>query len=93
MRVDTNEANPAFQSIVQNPRQKVFLDANFFIPPDRSDTVPVRAYSFSDFKQCWLTPLLSEFTNTSIHESVYEELVAESIKKYVDEKKTRIHQK
>jgi hypothetical protein len=37
MKVDTNEVNPAFQSIILNPGQKVFLDANFFIPPDRSD--------------------------------------------------------
>lgn len=36
MRVDTKEINPAFQSIKQNPDQTVFLDANFFIPPDRS---------------------------------------------------------
>lgn len=28
MKVDTKEVNPAFQSIIQNPGQKVFLDAN-----------------------------------------------------------------
>lgn len=37
MKVDTKEVNPAFLSIIQNPGQKVFLDANFFIPPDRSE--------------------------------------------------------
>lgn len=26
MKVDTKEVNPAFQSIIQNPKQKVFLD-------------------------------------------------------------------
>lgn len=62
MKVDTKEVNPAFQSIIQNPGQKVFLDANFFIPPDRSEVAKVRAYSFIDFKECWLIPLLSEFT-------------------------------
>ena len=36
MKVDTKVVNPAFLSIIQNPSQKVFLDANFFIPPDRS---------------------------------------------------------
>ena len=60
MKVDTKEVNPAFQSIIQNPGQKVFLDANFFIPPDRSEVAKVRAYSFTDFKECWLIPLLSE---------------------------------
>ena len=61
MKVDTKEVNPAFQSIIQNPGQKVFLDANFFIPPDRSEVAKIRAYSFTDFKECWLIPLLSEF--------------------------------
>ena len=97
MKVDTKEVNPAFQSIIQNPGQKVFLDANFFIPPDRSEVAKVRAYSFTDFKECWLIPLLSEFTGLVIHESVYDELVADSVKEYADEQtscipsKLRIH--
>lgn len=97
MKVDTKEVNPAFQSIIQNPGQKVFLDANFFIPPDRSEVAKVRAYSFTDFKKCWLIPLLSEFAGLAIHESVYDELVADSIKEYADEQtscipsKLRIH--
>ena len=85
MKVDTKEVNPAFQSIIQNPGQKVFLDANFFIPPDRSEVAKVRAYSFTDFKEYWLIPLLSEFAGLAIHESVYDELVADSVKKYADE--------
>lgn len=97
MKVDTKEVNPAFQSIIQNPGQKVFLDANFFIPPDRSEVAKVRAYSFTDFKECWLIPLLSEFTGLAIYESVYDELVADSVKEYADEQtscipsKLRIH--
>lgn len=97
MKVDTKEVNPAFQSIIQNPGQKVLLDANFFIPPDRSEVAKVRAYSFTDFKECWLIPLLSEFAGLAIHESVYDELVADSVKEYADEQtscippKLRIH--
>ena len=56
MKVDTKEVNPAFQSIIQNPGQKVFLDANFFISPDRSEVAKVRAYSSTGFKECWLIP-------------------------------------
>lgn len=85
MKVDTKEVNPDFLSIIRNPSQKVFLDANFFIPPDRSDVAKVKAYSFTDFKECWLIPMLSEFTGLVIHESVYDELVADSVKKYADE--------
>lgn len=88
MKVDTKEVNPAFRSIIQNPGQKVFLDANFFIPPDRSKVAKVKAYSFADFKECWLIPLLSEFEGVAIHESVYDELVADSVRKYVDEQKS-----
>ena len=93
MKVDTKEVNPAFQSIIQNPGQKVFLDANFFIPPDRSEVAKVREYSFTDFKECWLIPLLSEFTGLAIHESVYDELVADSVKKYADEQTSCIPSK
>ena len=73
------------------------MDANLFIPPDRSEVAKVRAYSFIDFKECWLIPLLSEFTGLAIHESVYDELVADSVKEYADEQtscipsKLRIH--
>ena len=87
MKADTNEVNPAFQSIIQNPDQKVFLDANFFIPPDRSNVAKVKAYSFNDFKECWLIPLLNEFAGVAIHESVYDELVADSVKNFADEQK------
>lgn len=85
MKVDTKEINPAFLSIIQNPSQKVFLDANFFIPPDRSKVARVKAYSFTDFKECWLIPLLNEFSGLVIHESVYDEVVADGVKNYIDE--------
>ena len=88
MKVDTQMVNPAFQSIMQNPHQKVFLDANFFIPPDRSEVAKVKAYSFTDFKECWLIPLLSEFSGLVMHESVYDELVADDVKKYADGQKS-----
>lgn len=80
MRVDTKDINPAFPDIIRNPAQRIFLDANFFIPPDRSKVAKVKSYSFEDFKEKWLVPLLSEFTNLSIHESVYDELVEEKVK-------------
>lgn len=90
MKVDTKECNLAFQSIMQNSNQKIFLDANFFIPPDRSKTTKVRPYSFEDFKQNWLIPLLSEFTELSMYEAVYDELVEEHVKVYADEQSKAI---
>lgn len=85
MKVDTKEVNPAFLNVIQNPSQKIFLDANFFIPPDRSKVAKVKAYSFDDFKECWLIPLLNEFDGLVIHESVHDELVADSVKHYANE--------
>ena len=36
MKVDTRNKNKALESLFADPAQIVFLDANFFIPPDRS---------------------------------------------------------
>lgn len=36
MRVDVEKKNPALESLFADPEQTIFLDANFFIPPDRS---------------------------------------------------------
>lgn len=85
MKVDTKEINPAFNSIKRNPTQTVFLDANFFISPDRSDYLKVKPYAFEDFKNFWLIPLLGEFSGLAIHESVYDELVEKKVKSYVNE--------
>lgn len=85
MKLDTKEVNPAFQSIVENQDQTVFLDANFFIPPDRSNFPGIKPFAFENYKDYWLIPLLSEFSGIAIHESVYDELVEEKVKAYADE--------
>jgi len=51
----------------------------------RQTGVKVKAYSFTDFKEYWLIPLLNEFSGLVIHESVYDELVADGVKSYTDE--------
>ncbi len=87
MRVDIETKNSSFLSLIENPDQVVFLDANFFIPPDRSNVLSnLKPYRFSDFMKNWLEPLLAEFSGISIHESVYEELVETTIKEYADAK-------
>ena len=93
MRLDTKEINPAFQSIIQNPGQTVFLDANFFIPPDRSNFKNVKPYTFEHYKEIWLNPLLKEFSGLAVHESVYDELVADKVKAYADEQSNTSPQK
>ena len=93
MKVDTRNKNKALESLFADPAQIVFLDANFFIPPDRSELmdrsrIKVKAISFPKFCEIWLDPIFEEFPNLAIHESVYNELVASAVKEYADAKQT-----
>lgn len=87
MKVDISQANKYFKDLIDDPSQIVFLDANFFIPPDRSGYVGINCYRwrFDKFREIWLEPLFSEFIGMSIHESVYSEIVGENEKEFVDE--------
>lgn len=84
MKIDVTTSNPALVSIIQDPSQIITLDANFLIPPNRSQAKVV--ISFKQFQEIWLDPIFSAFPNLAIHESVYDELVKESPKNYVDAK-------
>ena len=50
MRVDVQKKNPALESVFAAPEQTIFLDANFFIPPDRSvmGTKPIPFLKFCE---------------------------------------------
>lgn len=89
MRVDADKINYSFVSLIEEPNQTVFLDANFFIPPDRSCLTSnkiIKPYKFSYYKENWLEPLWAEFSGISIHESVYDELVDTHVKAFADSK-------
>ena len=85
MRVNTQCKNKALESLFLDPAQIVFLDANFFIPPDRGG-VGIKAIPFLKFCEIWLDPIFEEFPNLAIHESVYNELVVSAVKAYTDAK-------
>lgn len=87
MKVDTRNKNTALESLFIDPAQIVFLDANFFIPPDRGG-LGVKAIPFLKFCEIWLNPIFEEFSNLAIHESVYNELVVSAVKAYADTKQT-----
>lgn len=86
MKVDTEIQNLSLLRIMEDQSTVVFLDANFFIPPDRSN-MKVKAIEFGWYKVKWLDPLFDSFPNLAIHETVYDELVQSNTKKYADEKK------
>ena len=65
------------------PEQTIFLDANFFIPPDRS-VMGTKPIPFLKFCEIWLDPIFDVFPNLAIHESVYRELVTDMVRDYVD---------
>lgn len=87
MKVDTKNKNKALESLFVDPTQIIFLDANFFIPPDRSG-LKVRPIPFSKFSEIWLDPIFEEFSNLAVHEAVYNELVVSEVKEYADAKQS-----
>ena len=84
MKIDVTTLNPALVSIIQNPNQIITLDANFLIPPKRAMTKI--EISFVRFQEAWLDPVFTAFPNLAIHEAVYNELVNDDSKNYVDDK-------
>lgn len=86
MKVNTHEQNNALLELISNPAQILFLDANFFIPPDRTNLGARRKFDFAQFKSIWLDPLFNELHGLSIHESVYDEFVTSSVKEYANKK-------
>lgn len=86
MKVNTKNKNQALLTLISNPNYTLFLDANFFIPPDRTKLGARASFDFEKFKEIWLEPLFLEFSGLSVHESVYEELVEQKTKNYADEK-------
>lgn len=85
MIVDTNTANPALETIFADPSAVIFLDTNIFIAPDRK--IPeYKGMSFTDYRAFFLDPLFESLDNLSIHESVFDEMVADSLRAFANEK-------
>lgn len=82
MIVNTSDINPALKSLFEHPEQTLFLDANIFIPPDRTNLGAKNHIPFSLYKDEFLIPIFECFTGLAIHESVYNELVSDDIKNF-----------
>ncbi len=85
MKVNVTTPNPAMISIFRHPDQIITLDANFFIPPNRS-SVSKRGFDFPLFESAWLTPIFQAFPRLAIHEAVYSELVMPVVRAFADSK-------
>lgn len=86
MRIRTDKKNAALAALISDPELEVLLDANFFIPPDRSFLEGYGKIDFENFVSHWLEPVFSEFPALAIHESVYDELVQSNIRSFADSK-------
>lgn len=83
MKVDLSRQNDAFITLIRNPETVLVVDANFFIPPDRTRIGAQEPYSFQKFREVWVEPVRSVFVNIAVHEAVVDELVAPDVQAYV----------
>lgn len=88
MKINTEEKNIAFISLLENRKQVIFLDANFFIPPDRT-SIGAKRIEFKKYEEIWLEPLFHTFPNLAVHESVYEELVMDKVRSFAEQKRSQ----
>lgn len=86
MKVNSNSINPSLVNLIEDNTQILPVDANFFIPFDRSNINSViQPLTFDFFEKIWIKPLFFTFPHLAIHESVYNEItVNDNSKKYID---------
>ncbi|MBE5841964.1 hypothetical protein SAMN02745247_01551 [Butyrivibrio hungatei DSM 14810] len=84
MKIELSHKNEAVCVFLCNRESVVFLDANIFIPPDRTSIGARNAFDFKNYKEIILEPLFDNWKNLAIHESVYMELVDNKVKEYAD---------
>lgn len=85
MKVEVGKKNPALAALFNDLNQVITLDANFLIPPDRTN-ISSRGIPFPRFQTFWLDPIFEIFPNLAIHEAVQEELVSKDILTFIQHK-------
>jgi len=83
--------NLGFISVLKNNNQIFLIDANIFIPPDRSkEHSGIKPVPFEFYKNYWIEPFIDTFKPIGIHEAVYREFESNSIKTLIENKKNDI---
>lgn len=85
MDVNLAVPNPGFQDLLENPNELLVVDANFYLPPNRTNIGARQAYLFDDYKKIWVEPMHKRFPNLAIHEAVLEELVEDGPARFANE--------
>lgn len=87
MKIDVTHVNDAIKMIVDTKGNIIFLDANIFIPPDRTSLGARHSIEFDLYRDAILDPMFNAWTNLAIHEAVYNELVEGQVRKFADDMK------
>lgn len=89
--VNLQHKNLGVVSVLENKNQIFLIDANIFIPPDRSkENSGIKAVPFEFYKKYWIEPFIDTFKPIGIHEAVYGEFESNSIKKLIENRKNDI---
>ena len=83
LKVDLSETKPGFLALLANPDDLIVVDANFYLPPDRTRIGAKYKYSFDEYKEVWIVPMHKSFPNLAIHEAVLDELVDSASSEFV----------
>lgn len=75
MKIDLSTPNPGFQDVLDHPNELIVVDANFYLPPNRTDIGAKHTYPFEEYRRIWVEPMHRRFPNMAIHEAVLAELV------------------
>ncbi len=89
MIIDFSKINFALVNIITHRDSIIFLDANVLISPDRTKLGAQKALDFNLYKETVLNPLFDNWSGLCVHEAVYDEFVAESVKAFADEMKDK----
>ncbi len=85
MIVDTVNKSSAIYSVMKQPDQVIFLDANILIPPSRDE----HSFDTDKYISFFLEPLFNTFSNLSLHMAVKEEILNNKINRFLDKKISR----
>lgn len=86
MKINIENKNIGFVKILNNNFEDFLIDANIFIPPDRSqENRQIKPIAFTYYKENWLIPFIEAFKPVGIHEAVYGEFQSNNVKSFVDE--------
>ena len=83
--------NDGLVSILMNSNQLFLIDANIFIPPDRSkENKNIKPVDFEFYRKYWIEPFIDTFKPIGIHDAVYREFESNNIKALIKNRKNDI---